>query len=339
MEFEGVILISKAIVHILKPKDNYRKLSDYEIETDARLDNLIIKHINNSIKNDTRRYAKFNSGTNTTKDSSILILEDESNFIEESKKIAIALFGAMRGTNASPANFLIAKYSHGSQKAIALLKLDFNDNFYTEEVTKDDGTMKIEVRVKDAGFYEKQKLQKCAFIYEDILTDEDALIVILDKQAKDDVSNYFGNTFLNSSLFIDDRANTKNMIDEIQNFINTKYDNEAKMLVETTYSLTSYFKSQEIFEIDDMLNKVFDNDEIKQEFKERIKDKLIDFSFTIDLKKAELKFNSRHITTSNGIMLKAQASLFNSNNIDVGPEDIDGLVDITIKKVKIIENK
>jgi len=176
----------------------------------------------------------------------------------------------MRGTNASPANFLIAHYSQGTQKAIALLKLDFNDNFYTEEVAVGDGTMKIEVKVKDAGFYEKQKLQKCAFIYEDVLTNNEALIVILDKQAKDDVSHYFGNEFLNSSLFLDDRANTKNMIEEIQNFINTKYDNEAKMLIDTTYSLTSYFKSKEVFEIDDMLNKVFNDEEMKLEFKEQI---------------------------------------------------------------------
>jgi hypothetical protein len=338
MNFNGLITIEKAIVHILKPKDNYHKLSEYEIETDEKLNNLIIKHINTSIKHDTRRFSKFNVGENLLRDSSIQILNDNNKFVDESKKISRELFRSMGGTNASAANFLIAKYCHGEQSAIALLKLDFNDNFYTEEAEK-DGKVKIEVKLKDAGFHEKQRLQKCAFVYDDIVSDANSNIIILDKQAKDDVSNYFGSTFLNSSLVNDDRANTTNMIDEVIKFINKKYVDNPKVLIDKTYSVTSYFKDNEEFEIDSMVNSVFNTEEIRNEFKEEIQNKNIDYSFNIDRNRVEKKFKSRHITTSNGIILKANASLFNSDNIDIGDIDENGLVDITIKKVKITENK
>lgn len=338
MNFDGLITINKAIVHILKPADNYHKLSDYEIERNEKLDNLIIKHINTSIKHDTRRFSKFNQGINKVKESCIKMLNDDEEFTSESKKISRELFNAMTGTNASPANFLIAQYSQENKKAIALLKLDFNDNFYTEEV-EHDGKVKIVVKLKDAGFHEKQKLQKCAFIYDDILLDENSKIVILDKQAKNDVTNYFGNDFLNSSLVIDDRVNTTNMIDEVINFINRKFEDNPKAQLEKTYSLTSYFKENDTFEIEPMLNYVFSSEEIRNEFKEEIKNKEIDYSFNIDSKRVEKKFKTRHITTSNGIVLKANASLFNSDNIDILEKNEDGFVDIIIKNVKITENK
>lgn len=338
MNFEGLIEINKAIVHIINPKENYCKLSGYELEKNKRLENLITKYINTSIKYDTRRFAKFNQGENIVRKASINMLNDDNVFIEESQKISKELFRSMQRTNASPANFLIVKYTHDNKKAIALLKLDFNNNFYTRDV-EENGKTKIEVKIEDAGFNDKQKIQKCAFIYEDITLDSQANIVILDKQSKDEVSNYFGNIFLNSSLLNDNRVNTNNMIDEINKFINEKYINEPKTQLAKTYELTTYFKQSLDFEIDDMLNKVFDEDQTRNEFKEKIGSKTIDYSFKIDDKKVEQKFKCRHISTNNGIMIKANASLFNSESIDISEKNEDGFVDIIIKKVKIAENK
>ncbi|GAA0061748.1 nucleoid-associated protein [Clostridium sp. CTA-1] len=337
MDFDGVIVINKVIVHILNTKDNYIKLSDFKIDTNEKLDNLIIKHINKSIEHDSRRFAKFDNVNNIVKESSIEILND-NDFVENSKRISRELASSMKGTNASPANFLVAEYFHGTKKAVALLKLDFNDNFHTE-TKEENGKLKVEVKIESAGFNSKQKLQKSAFIYNDIVTNDDAEILILDKQSKENISNYFRSDFLNVNLINDDKINTKNMIREVLDFINSKFEDNPKMQVEKSYSLTSYFQNAKDFDINDLLNKVFDKEDMRNEFKEEIKNKKIDYAFDIDKLTVKKQLQSRQIITTNGISLKANASLFNPQDIDIGDKDENGLVDITIKKVRIKDNR
>ncbi|NFO10960.1 nucleoid-associated protein [Clostridium botulinum] len=336
MEFSSEIIIEKSIIHIVNTKKKIKKLSDYELESNDVLNDLLKKHIYTSISHDSRRFAKFNLGDNIVRDGCIKIFEKE-NFIEHTKQIAKNLYAAMTGTNATPANFLISSYQQNGKKALALLKLDFSNNFYTEEIEK-DGKIKIEFKLKDAGFNERQKIQKCAFVYDNIITNSESEIIILDKQNKDEISDYFSNTFLKSSLMNNDKVNTKNMIDLTRDFINKKFEDIPKEQFNKVSILTKYFKEAKKFEIDDMLNLLFLDKDIKIEFKEHLKNEAVDFSFNIDRTSADKRLKTRHITTSSGITLKANESLFNSENIDIGDTDEKGLVDITIKKVKIIEN-
>ncbi|WP_454054119.1 nucleoid-associated protein [Clostridium sp. Marseille-Q7071] len=341
MNFDGTIFIKDIIVHILDPKEDYHKLSDFKIESHDALNNLIIKYITTSLKHDSRRFSKFNIGDNIVKQSSINILNNNDNdesFIEQTKNISKELFRSMKGTNASPTNFMIIKYKHGDNNAVALLKLDFNVNFYTQPVEK-DGKIKVDVKINSAGFNSKQKLQKCVFIYDSILMDENSEIIVLDKQSKEEISNYFGSTFLKSTLVIDAKTNTKKMIDEVINFINEKYNDNPQVQLNKSYELTSYFKECDNFEIDSLINRVFGSEDIGNEFKEAIKNKKLDYAFEIDKTVVEKRFKRRSITTSNGITLRANESLFNSQSIDIGEKDDEGFVDITIKKVKIVKNE
>lgn len=337
MNFTGTIKINKVILHILNQENKTQRLSDFEITTDIRLDNLIIKHINTSIKHDSRRFAQFNSGQNIVRQSCINILNNLDTFVGESKHISRQLFLAMRGTNASSANLLVVQYSHGEGTAIAILKLDFDDSFHTEEVIQ-EGKIKIVVKIDDAGFNKRQKLQKCAFVNSNILQDNDSKIVILDKQASEDVSNYFGSTFLNCKLVNDDKANTVNMIKEFVVFINDKYKEQPKKQMSKTYELTSIFQTNNNFELQPILDRLFDEENVKEEFKNKIESKEIDYCFNIDKEKVVKHLKSRSIITENGISLKGQASLFNNVDINVTDEYDEGYVDIIIKKVKIKNN-
>lgn len=339
MKFEGIIKIEKAIVHILNPKDKSHKLSDFELDTNEKLNNLIVGHINNSYRNDSRIFVKFDGENNIVRESCINILKDDNNFINESKDISRELFKSMQGTNAPAANFLIVRYRHGNEKAVALLKLDFNDNFYTEE-KKENGKVKIDVKIKGAGFYSKQKLQKCAFIYDDILSDKKSNILVLDKQSKKDMSDYFGIRFLNSILVNDNKRNTKNMINELVNFINKKYEDNAKEQMDKTYEVSKLFaNNNEKFNLESALDKVFESEEYKEEFKNQIQNKPLDYEFNIDKKTSEKRLTRRSITTTNGIELKAQASFFNNRDIQINESEESEFVDIIIKKVKICDNK
>ncbi|MBW9157232.1 nucleoid-associated protein [Clostridium tagluense] len=337
MDFSGIIKINKAIVHILNQEEKFQRLSDFEITTDKKLDNLIIKHINTSIKHDARRFAQFDKGENIVRQSCIKILNNADVFVEESKNISRQLFLAMKGTNASSANLLIVQYKHGQEEAVAILKLDFDDSFHTEE-KKEGEKIKIVVKIDGAGFNKRQKLQKCVFVYADILIDNDSKIVILDKQASEDISNYFGSTFLNCILVNDDKANTKNMIKEFNEFINEIYKSDPKQQISKTYELTSIFQSNKSFELENILNRLFDEEKVKNEFKDKIECKEIDYSFNIDKSKVEKHLKSRAIITESGISLKGQASLFNNEDINITDEYDEGYVDIIIKKVKIKGN-
>lgn len=338
MKFEGIIQVNKVIVHILNQKESKHRLNNFEVAINEVLANLIIKHINTSIKHDARMFAKFNSGDTTVRDSCIKILNDSNNFIEESKNISRELYRSMQGTNASPANFLIVQYKHGIENAIALLKVNFNESFYTEEIIE-NGMPRIILKLNIDGFNKNQNLQKCAFIYDDLLSDINANIVILDKQTQDDVSNYFGNIFLNCNLINDYRKNTKNMIRELTSFINTKYESEPQIQIDKTFQLTDVLNSNTNFDLNKILDRLFDEDEIKVDFKESIKEKEIDYTFIIDKARVEKRLKNRSIITNNGISLKGKASLFNSRDIKIGEKDKDGFVDITINKVKIKDNK
>lgn len=340
MNFEGIIQIESVIVHILDKKGNRHRLSDLPIVTDDKLNNLIIKHINNSIKNDSRIFAKFNDEDNEVKKSCINILKDGENFIEESKKISYKLFRAMQGSNAASANFLIVKFKHGEENAIALLKLDFNDNFYTEEVNE-NGKVKIEVKVMDAGFNSKQKIQKCAFIYDDIIKNNESDILIVDNQDKEKgVSYYFATDFLDCELVNDGVQNTKLMIKETMNFINKKYENNPEEQLSKTFMVSKIFSQNDEFILEKAINILFDDESTRNEFKEGLKDKKLDYKFVIDENNVNKRLKNRSIQTVNGILIKANAKLFNRKDIDYieNKEYDEGYVDVVIKKVKINKN-
>ena len=330
------INIKNVVVHILNSKENLFRVSEYEIEQDANLLTLINKSIMVSLKHDSRRFAKFTSSSNIVKKCSIEIFNNENRFVEQSKIIAGELYKGMRGTNASPANFLIVRYQQGINQALAFLKFDFNANFHTEEVVI-DGKLKIVVKVTEAGFNKKQRLQKCAFIYDNILGDEDADIIILDKQSRDDVSNYFSSTFLDSQLVLDDRVNTETMIDESMRLIKEKYIEDPKEMLSKTYAIADYFIRNDEFDIEDLTNQLFSSEEAKTEFKEKLANTRMDFTFNIAKPSIEKRLTKRKFITTSGIVLQFNESLYDSNSICVGQQDTDGFVDITIKKVKIIK--
>lgn len=339
MNLDGNISITNAIVHVLnQDKSNGGHfLSDYEIELDEKLNSLIIKHIIDAFKHESRLFAKFINDDNSVRKSCIEIIDNEENFIDESKKISRELYRAMSGTNASSANLLICRYMHGPLVSVAIIKLDFNENFYTEKI-EEEGKIKIIVKLNGNGFTKSQRLRKCAIIDQDILEDIESSFLLLDTQNGEEVSTYFRTSFLNCELINSSKINTNNVIKEVVGFINEKYALEPSNMFEKTYAFTSKLEKSEDFDIDETLASVFEEEDFREQFKEKIKSKKIDFEFKVDKDSVEKRLKSRTLITENGISLRAKASLFNSNDIVV--EDIDdGLANIIIRKVRINKNK
>ncbi|MBV4425928.1 nucleoid-associated protein [Clostridium tyrobutyricum] len=335
MEIKGDINVIKVIVHILDRSKTRQQLSDFDLDINDQLSQLIIKYIKKSTIHDSRRFAKFNDGSMILS-SCQKILHDSNNFIEESKKISRQLFLAMQGTNAPSANLLIVYYEINAEKAIAILKLDFDENFRTVERKKGDKT-KIDVQVDSAGFNRRQRIQKCVFVYEEIIIEESSPIIVLDKQrGNSNISYYFSNKFLECELINDDTENTKNIINEINDFINEKYSDDANMKLKKRSALTNFFEENDEFQLEDMLNKLFNNNNTKIELKNKLANKNIDFIFRIDKLRANKLLKDIEVTTENGIKIRGNSSFFDDETIKINNKD-EGYADILIQNVKLIE--
>ena len=232
---------------------------------------------------------------------------------------------------------MIVKYLNNGKKSLAIIKLDFSENFQTEKIEK-DGITTVKLKVTKDGFNKNDKLRKCAIIDSDIVDNNDAKILVLDTQNKEDVSGYFREDFLDTDLINNDKMNTNHMIRELLGYINEKYKENEKQMIEKTFQLTNLLNEQEEFKIDEALPAIFYEKETQDEFKERIKKKDIDYTFRLHRDTVVRKLKNRSIVTGNGISLKGRASLFNSNDIQIKDRE-DGLCDIIIKGVKIEKNK
>ncbi|CUO74716.1 MULTISPECIES: nucleoid-associated protein [Clostridium] len=330
------IHIEKAIVHILNQKISLF-LSDAILELDNDILKLISNHITNAYENQGRVFAKFKSSDNVVRIATIDIFSDDTNFIEKSKSIARKLYSAMAKKNASPANLLIVEYLNGEKKSLAIIKLDFSENFHTEKIEK-NGITTVKLKVTKDGFNKNDKLRKCAIIDEDIIDDVEAKILVLDTQNKEEISDYFRDDFLDTDLINNNKMNTTNMIRELLSYINEKYKDDEKQMIEKTFQLTTLLNEKDEFKIDEALPAIFYEKETQDSFKERVRDKGIDFTFRLHRDTVVKRLKNRTIVTGNGISLKGKASLFNTNDIEINDRE-DGLCDIIIKGVKIEKNK
>ncbi|WP_294350523.1 nucleoid-associated protein [uncultured Clostridium sp.] len=337
MDMEGNIDIIRAIVHVLDQENKIQILSDYDVEIDERLNVLIINYIRQAFIHNSRVFAKFSGGNNEVEEYCINILSDDNVFISESKKIADALFKAMSSTNASSANLLICKYKQCDKLFIAIMKLDFSENFYTEKV-EENGKVKIVVKINGNGFSKLQKLRKCTVINQDIITDKNAEVLVVDTQNGGEISDYYRVGFLNCELVNDEKINTRNMIKEINSYINDVYKDSSKKMLVKTYEFTNILEHNEQFRLDEVLTNLFNESSLRDEFKKKIAYKNIDCEFDISKSEVERHLKNRTLVTENGISLRAKASLFNSNDIEI-EEKSNGLSDIIIRDVRINKNK
>lgn len=333
---EENIQIDKAIVHILYQKKAHI-LSDVELDLDEGISKLISDHIEGAFNSQGRVFAKFVTEENQVKDSSIKIFENDEMFISESKNISRTLYKAMSTKNASSGNLLIVKYKDKERRNLAIIKLDFSENYQTEKI-EDDGVTKVRFKLTKDGFSKSDKLRKCAIIDDSIIHDSESKILVLDTDKKDDVTGYFKDDFLGTELINNNKINTRNMIREITNFINEKYDNDFPEMLDKTFKLTNVLSKQLEFKLDEVLPVLFIDKNTQDEFKSRVEKKKIDFTFKIDREAVSKRLKNRSITTNNGISLQGKASLFNSNDIKLKERE-DGLWDITIKGVSIEKNK
>ncbi|GLI56995.1 hypothetical protein PM10SUCC1_25090 [Propionigenium maris DSM 9537] len=286
------INLKHSIVHILNNREDDIKLSNYPLNLNTKVEELLLSHINSSISGDKSRVGNFDSRSHV-KDLCNETFENNDKFIEKSIGLAQKLFSQMkRGSTISPANFIICLLEANNRQLIALLKLDFKEIFETQEIEHEDG---LEINIVNAGTglpSQDQKLQKCAFYWEEISEEDeqhgrDYDIILLDKQRRKqsdtDIAGFFMN-FLECSLVENNTDRTKEFVNQTKKFLNKLYKEDPEGKKIKIDLLCETIKNSEQLNIHTFSNLIFGEEESseKTNYLELMSKKVKDLEFQVD---------------------------------------------------------
>lgn len=216
--------LKKTIIHRLDNQNypNGKELSDFELELNDELKEVIQTHIKNGFEDSRIRYAKFREIDTNSVAHQIQNYQD-SQFVNTSKKLANLLYQSMSSKAISPADIIIGKILCNDEEYIILLKLDYKKHYLSEVIPKDGGKY-ISIKSMEKGWPELgTRLQKAAFIK--INPGDDFDLIILDRQQRkkssgdeDTISKFFSDDFLYVDLLDDENTNTSSFIKGVRAF-------------------------------------------------------------------------------------------------------------------------
>lgn len=348
-------VLNSAIIHRLNNQTNDGlELSAFTLEIEEDFKEVLEVHCKNALTDKKIRYTKYN----TVEDNNVHLkseyyLKGEISFIEYSHSIANNLYSLMTNKAISPGDLLVADININGERHIALLKLDYKDQYLSKvEIINDK--KKISLEKKDNAWPEAgTRLQKAAFIRsEKNLSDETYYdVIMLDRQNRqnniDDsvASIFFSNSFLNVRLIEDSDTNTIAFIKGAREIL-SKYEklgisaDKAKEVYD--YALNQVVSVDRI-NVVDFINNYFD----KEEGYEQQHTELRDIFNEAGLKRTEFE-KSKNVANIykknrkfylNGIKLTVDTNIYNDTDkfeykIYKNPAGIE-VTDITIKGVEI----
>ena len=337
------LVIEKAIMHILDLKST-PVYSELPLDIPDKIYDLLKKHIVTSMKDEYSRIAKFDNLPNSVQVNCQTMLEnDDESFVAASIEISKLFYDNMVQSRASSAYCVFCKYQVNYSKFIALLKLDFAQN-YNSRVDVISGKRKTAIELTGYGVpSSKQKLQKC-FFYKPYSPDSEYDILLLDKQVgqyrdRDQIADYFMN-FIRCKLARTSTECTRKFRVETENFINDNFDGDIEKALDLRERLYSILKSDANLDVTAFADGAFgDNEELKNSYLERISSTVGDYTFEIDKAWVALNLRKRKITTDNGIVLKIDERIYQDHSkFEIRKnEENSGRVDLLIKNVNITD--
>ncbi|MFE3576863.1 hypothetical protein [Lysinibacillus sp. NPDC059133] len=224
--------LNNAIIHRLNNQvSDGLELSSFALDLEDDFKEVLELHSKNALTDKKIRYTKYiNAVENTVHSETTRFVNGEAAFIEYSHMIAKRLYSFMGNKAISPGDLLVADISINGNRHIALLKLDYK-NQYLSKVEDIGGKKKISIEKKDNAWPEAgTRLQKAAFIRSNLHLEDDTIydVIMLDRQNRqtsiDDnaASLFFSNSFLNVKLIEDTDSNTIAFIKGAQE-IKSKY--------------------------------------------------------------------------------------------------------------------
>lgn len=349
-------IINKAIMHILDNKgDNNNgipnlELSDFLLDNNDISNEIITEHIENSINDEKRRYAKFRGNSNTIENYCVTLSSDKdnvTNFIDISKEIAERLYTIMSDKRISPAYLLVCEFEYKDLNYIGILKLDFSPNYKSTKEVLENGLIKLGIKHDNNGIPNgKQKLQKSVFynpelgLKEDNSSEVEFNLILLDRQDKgDDSASFFKNDFLDCTLAITEKENTSGFYEHTKNLIKSTYKNDVNKQIEYIDYIEKKLRIEDNISISEIANHIFENDnELINNYIETINKYKVDLEFKVyDNLNVIIPPGKRTLNTDLGISINFPSDMNIVDNEYVHKAS-DGKYNIIIKNVDISIN-
>ena len=339
MEYVNDININEAVIHVLDSNTAEPILNEYSLELNEDVYKFLYKHIEKCLKDDELKYAKFNPERNIVKE----VVQDylngiDSDLIELSKELARQLFTIIQtNENIPSADLIVASIATDQGPMIAILKMDYINNF-THEIQFIDEKIGVSLVKQNAGLPGSgQKVQKAAFI-KPTREGEIYNLMVLDKQkaSKDDEygANYFLKTFLGASTVTNERDMTKEFIKASENFVRRTITDDAELAEKVRSTIKNKLEENDSINLDEISEELFSHEPmLKESFTCDLKMKAIPEEISIDRTYVDKKLKRVRLNIDKEIDLYINKDTYSNKDKFEVVRNGDGSINLVIKNV------
>ncbi|WP_373897686.1 nucleoid-associated protein [Haloimpatiens sp. FM7315] len=339
MEYVNDITINEAIIHVLDNNGEEPLLNEELLNLNDEVYEFLFKHIQRIFKDEELKYAVFNENRNIIKDISQEYLNCENSLVEVSKEIANQMFSLMKSNGNIPScDLVVASIFTEYGPMLGIIKMDYVKN-YAHKIDYEKGKMGINIITQFTGLPASgQKIQKAAFIK--LLKEEnDVDLMVLDKQKntknKEEYgSNYFINNYLGCSLISNERDMTKNFLNAAEKWTRNNLSENADVAEKVRSTIKKSVLKEDTIDVDRVCDELFEEPEVKSNFKEFVKDAGVDDKLTVDKEWVDKKLKRVRLKIDKEIDLYINEEVYHDNSKFEIQRNGDGTINMVIKFVK-----
>lgn len=334
------MVIHKFIIHVLDKNNDFPILNDFEGKINQEVDKFFKKTIKKVSKDDDLRKAIFNNyNENIVKNCCEQIIYNDETFVENSKEIASYLFEIMKiNQEIESCDLAVCLYSDKDEKNVAILKLDYK-KLYTHTIEYVDDKFNIQMVSNKVGISETANQKQCAIVGVSGINDEYHFVLVDKDFEKKGLESKFLSEFLCATKIDDDKYKTKVFKNTTENWITNALSKDMKQAEDVRGMLNYSLKEKNDLEVDKFIKDAINDEDLRDSFKEHLKEKGIEDTFSIDKKWIEKKLKNRSIKTDTGFEIKSNYTNFEDNMKYSIRKNENGTFDILIKNITFYEEK
>lgn len=334
------MVIHKFIIHVLDKNNDFPILNDFEGKINQEVDKFFKKTIKKVSKDDDLRKAIFNNyNENIVKNCCEQIIYNDETFVENSKEIASYLFEIMKiNQEIDSCDLAVCLYSDKDEKNVAILKLDYK-KLYTHTIEYVDDKFNIQMVSNKVGISETANQKQCAIVGVSGINDEYHFVLVDKDFEKKGLESKFLSEFLCATKIDDDKYKTKVFKNTTENWITNALSKDMKQAEDVRGMLNYSLKEKNDLEVDKFIKDAINDEDLRDSFKEHLKEKGIEDTFSIDKKWIEKKLKNRSIKTDTGFEIKSNYTNFEDNMKYSIRKNENGTFDILIKNITFYEEK
>lgn len=334
------MVIHKFIIHVLDKNNDFPILNDFEGKINQEVDKFFKKTIKKVSKDDDLRKAIFNNyNENIVKNCCEQIIYNDETFVENSKEIASYLFEIMKiNQEIDSCDLAVCLYSDKDEKNVAILKLDYK-KLYTHTIEYVDDKFNIQMVSNKVGISETANQKQCAIVGVSGINDEYHFVLVDKDFEKKGLESKFLSEFLCATKIDDDKYKTKVFKNTTENWITNALSKDMKQAEDVRGMLNYSLKEKNDLEVNKFIKDAINDEDLRDSFKEHLKEKGIEDTFSIDKKWIEKKLKNRSIKTDTGFEIKSNYTNFEDNMKYSIRKNENGTFDILIKNITFYEEK